>query len=91
MDQKWIYQLHKPGTSLGGARPKANVIDEDGLMKMAKFPSRNDTFDVELWEHIAHVLAKNAKINVAETRMIISAIMVSCLLRKDGLWLRHLT
>ena len=70
VDQKWIYQLHKPGTSLGGARPKANVIDEDGLMKMAKFPSRNDTFDVELWEHIAHVLAKNAKINVAETRVV---------------------
>ena len=70
VDQKWIYQLHKPGTSLGGARPKANVIDEDGLMKMAKFPSRNDTFDVELWEHIAHVLAKNAQINVAETRVV---------------------
>ena len=70
VDQKWIYQLHKPGTSLGGARPKANVIDEDGLMKMAKFPSRNDTFDVELLEHIAHVLAKNAKINVAETRAV---------------------
>ena len=65
-----IYQLHKPGTSLGGARPKANVIDEDGLMKMAKFPSRNDTFDVELWEHIAHVLAGNAQINVAETRVV---------------------
>ena len=46
VDQKWIYQLHKPGTSLGGARPKANVIDEDGLMKMAKFPSRNDNFEV---------------------------------------------
>ena len=46
VDQKWIYQLHKPGTSLGGTRPKANVIDEDGLMKMAKFPSRNDNFEV---------------------------------------------
>lgn len=46
VDQKWIYQLHKPGTSLGGARPKANVIDEDGLMKMAKFPSPNDNFEV---------------------------------------------
>ena len=69
-DQKWIYQLQKPGTSLGGARPKANIIDEDGLMKMAKFPSRNDTFDVELWEYIAHVLAKKAQINVAETRVV---------------------
>ena len=46
VDLKWIYQLHKPGTSLGGTRPKANVIDEDGLMKMAKFPSRNDNFEV---------------------------------------------
>ena len=69
-DQKWIYQLQKPGTSLGGARPKANVIDEDGLMKMAKFPSRNDIGDVELWEHIAHVLAKKAQINAAETRVV---------------------
>ena len=60
-------------------------------MKTAKFPSRNDTFDVELWEHIAHVLAGNAQINVAETQTIISVIMVSCLRRKDGHWLRHLT
>lgn len=70
VDKKWIHQLHNPGTSLGGARPKANIIDEDGLMKMAKFPSRNDSHDVELWEHIAHILAKKAGINVPVTRAV---------------------
>lgn len=69
-DQKWIRQLHSPGTSLGGARPKANVIDEDGLMKVAKFPSRNDSGDVELWEHIAYVLARKAGICVPDTRVV---------------------
>ena len=70
VDKKWIHQLHRPGTSLGGARPKANIIDEDGFMKIAKFPSRNDSGDVELWEHIAHVLANKAGINVSETRVV---------------------
>ena len=70
VDKKWIHQLHRPGTSLGGARPKANIIDEDGFMKIAKFPSRKDSGDVELWEHIAHILAKKAGINVPETRVV---------------------
>lgn len=70
VDEKWIRQLHSPGTSLGGARPKANVIDEDGFMKVAKFPSRNDSGDVELWEHIAYVLARKAGISVPDTRVV---------------------
>lgn len=69
-DKKWIRQLHNPGTSLGGARPKANIMDEDGLMKIAKFPSRNDSGDVELWEHIAYVLAGKAGIIVPDTRVV---------------------
>ena len=70
VEEKWIRQLHSPGTSLGGARPKANVIDEDGFMKVAKFPSRNDSGDVELWEHIAYVLARKAGIGVPDTRVV---------------------
>ena len=64
---KWLAQLVHPGTSLGGARPKASVIDEDGRLTVAKFPSRKDDYDVGLWEHFCHVMGRKAGINVAET------------------------
>lgn len=70
-EKKWISQLEHPGTSLGGARPKANVVDETGTLWVAKFPSRNDLYDVALWEHFCHVLARNAGINAAETNLLI--------------------
>ncbi len=69
-DKKWIAQLIQPGTSLGGARPKASVIDTDGSLCVAKFPSRQDDYDAELWEHLCHLLAKRAGISVAETRVL---------------------
>lgn len=69
-DKKWIQQLVHPGTSLGGARPKATVKDEAGVMYVAKFPSRKDDYDVALWEHLCHLLASKAGINAAETRVI---------------------
>lgn len=69
-DKKWIAQLIQPGSSLGGARPKASVIDTDGLLCVAKFPSRQDDYDAELWEHLSHMLAKRAGISVAETRVL---------------------
>ena len=48
-DRKWIAQLWlQPGTSLGGARPKANVIDTDKTLYVAKFPSRKDDYDAGL-------------------------------------------
>lgn len=68
-DKKWIAQLIQPGSSLGGARPKASVIDTDGLLCVAKFPSHQDDYDAELWEHLSHMLAKRAGISVAETRV----------------------
>lgn len=71
-DKKWINQLLKPGSSLGGARPKASIIDEKGTLYIAKFPSRNDDYDVELWEHFLHLLAQKAGIQVATTRLISS-------------------
>jgi serine/threonine-protein kinase HipA len=67
---KWIRQLEHPGTSLGGARPKANVTDEANNLWIAKFPSRNDDYDVALWEHFCHILARNAFINSAETQLL---------------------
>ena len=68
--KKWLAQLLHLGTSLGGARPKASVIDEDGRLTVAKFPSRKDDYDVGLWEHFCHVMGRKAGINVAETRTI---------------------
>ena len=69
-EKKWITQLVQPGSSLGGARPKANVIDENHNIFIAKFPSLNDDYDVGIWEHFCHLLAKNAGINAAETKVI---------------------
>ncbi len=43
--KKWLAVLMAPGSSLGGARPKANILDESGNLWIAKFPSKNDTID----------------------------------------------
>jgi serine/threonine-protein kinase HipA len=69
-EQRWLDQLIDPGTSLGGARPKANVIDTDGRLYVAKFPSKMDLENTELIEHFSHRLAATAGINVANTRTI---------------------
>jgi serine/threonine-protein kinase HipA len=69
-DMKWIVQLVQPGSSLGGARPKASVADEDKALYVAKFPSRKDDYDVGLWEHLTHQLAEKAGINAAHTRIV---------------------
>lgn len=58
------------GSSLGGARPKANVIDTDGSLWIAKFPSRNDTYDVGAWEAVENELARLCGLNVTETKAI---------------------
>lgn len=68
--KKWLAQLLHPGTSLGGARSKASVIDEDGSLMVAKFLSRKDNYDVAQWEHFCHVMGRKAGLNVAETRTI---------------------
>ena len=68
--QRWLDQLIDPGTSLGGARPKANVVDTDGTLYVAKFPSKKDLENTELIEHFSHQLAAKAGINVAKTRTI---------------------
>ena len=68
--QRWLDQLIYPGASLGGARPKANVIDTDGKLYVAKFPSKKDLENTELIEHFSHRLAATAGISVAKTRTI---------------------
>ena len=66
--ERWLRQLIAPGTSLGGARPKASVRDEAGVLCMAKFPSRRDTRNVGAWELVANSLARKAGINVPNAR-----------------------
>ena len=69
-EKRWIAQLVQPGSSLGGARPKANVVDTDRSIYVAKFPSLKDDYDVGLWEHLCHLLAKEAGVSAAETRVL---------------------
>ena len=58
--------LIAPGGSLGGARPKAGVIDTQGHPWIAKFPSRGDTLDLGVWELLTHRLAAQAGIEVSQ-------------------------
>lgn len=67
--QKWLSVLMAPGSSLGGARPKANILDENKELWIAKFPSKNDTIDKGAWEMLAYELAIKAGINMAPSKI----------------------
>jgi serine/threonine-protein kinase HipA len=62
----WLNMLISPGSSLGGARPKASVIDPKGQLWIAKFPSRKDSWDIGAWEAVANVIAIKSGISAAE-------------------------
>ena len=66
---KWLNALIDPGSSLGGARPKAGVIDEKGHLWIAKFPSARDDKNTGAWEMVLHELAKACGIHVPEARL----------------------
>jgi serine/threonine-protein kinase HipA len=61
--------LLAPGSSLGGARPKASVRDQDGQLSIAKFPRKDDEHNVVIWEAVALTLAQQAGIDVPEWRL----------------------
>lgn len=63
---KWLNILMAPGSSLGGARPKASVQHTDGSLWIAKFPSNNDETDMGAWEMVVNELAQKAGITTAE-------------------------
>jgi len=65
---KWLKMLIAPGSSLGGARPKASVLDNNDLLWIAKFPSRQDDDDIGAWEEVAHILARRSSIHTATTQ-----------------------
>ena len=65
---RWIDMLVAPGSSLGGARPKANVVDENGHLWIVKFPSAGDTKDSGAWEMVTAEMARSCGIEMSECR-----------------------
>jgi serine/threonine-protein kinase HipA len=61
----WLNMLINPGSSLGGARPKASVLDPDNHLWIAKFPSKNDETDIGAWEMVTYELVVAAGIDMA--------------------------
>jgi serine/threonine-protein kinase HipA len=66
--KKWLRMLVAPGGSLGGARPKASVLDDAQHPWIAKFPSQGDDYNVGAWEMLAYELAIQAKINMPQAK-----------------------
>jgi serine/threonine-protein kinase HipA len=62
--------IFAPGSSLGGARPKASVIDQHGQLAIAKFPKENDDYSIELWETVALQLAAKAGIVTPKNELL---------------------
>lgn len=62
--------LLAPGSSLGGARPKASIKDDEGHLAIAKFPKKDDPYSVGAWEHLALKMAQEAEIRVAESTLL---------------------
>jgi serine/threonine-protein kinase HipA len=65
---KWLTILINPGSSLGGARPKASVVDDNKNLWIAKFPSKSDIKDIGGWEMVTNELARNAGLNIAVSK-----------------------
>lgn len=68
LQEKWLNQLLAPGSSLGGARPKASVQAPDGSLWIAKFPSKYDEYNSGAWEMVVHDLALKCGLNVPEAK-----------------------
>lgn len=64
---KWLNLLIVPGSSLGGARPKASVIDKKGNLWIAKFPSLSDNKNIGAWGQVIHDMAIQADINISHS------------------------
>ena len=69
LEEKWLKQLIAPGSSLGGARPKATVQDEKGDLWIAKFPSKHDEVNSGAWEKVVHDLAELCGLDVPEAKL----------------------
>ena len=67
--ERWLSMLVAPGSSLGGARPKANFRQADGSLWIAKFPAKDDRYDIGAWEQVLQILAVRAGINMPEAHL----------------------
>ena len=67
--ERWLSMLLAPGSSLGGARPKASVVSETDELWIAKFPSKNDLYNTSAWEFAVSRMAHDAGINIPETKL----------------------
>lgn len=65
---KWLSMLVVQGSSLGGARPKASIVDNEGVLWIAKFPGKTDSGDSGGWEIVTYELAKAAGLSMAESK-----------------------
>ena len=68
-EDEWLSQLFAPGSSLGGARPKASVMAPDGSLWIAKFPSKHDEWNSGAWEMVVHDLAARCGLSVPEAKI----------------------
>jgi serine/threonine-protein kinase HipA len=68
--RQWLTALLAPGSSLGGARPKANFTSPDSTLWIAKFPSREDRRDIGAWEMVVHQLAQDAGLHVPDAQLL---------------------
>lgn len=66
---RWLQMLIAPGGSLGGARPKASVVDEQQHLWIAKFPSAHDETNIGAWEMVAYRLAQRAKVLMSSAKV----------------------
>lgn len=69
LEEKWLRQLIAPGSSLGGARPKASVMAPDGSLWIAKFPSKYDEQNAGAWEMVVHDLAVLCGLRLPEAKV----------------------
>lgn len=79
--------IFAPGSSLGGARPKASVVDQHGRLSIAKFPKESDAYSLETWEEIGLRLARQAGIATPEHRLekvAGKAVLLSRRFDRDG-------
>ncbi len=79
--------IFAPGSSLGGARPKASIIDQHGHLSIAKFPKETDEYSMETWEEIALRLAERAGISTPDHEMVEvagKAVLLSRRFDRDG-------
>ena len=82
-----LEEIFAEGSPLGGARPKATVRDNEQVLWLAKFPSRQDTINIPVVETATLRLAATAGLTVPPVRLIsLGAQAVMLIRRFDRYW-----